>query len=116
MHSALTLPTALLIAAILAGAVKAALIISTLKMALYVARKVARRRQGLDIRPLATVLRISLLAAGSIWLALNPGQVPLAALLLVTASELVDRLEYYDELEISTPASMMLDDLGERAA
>jgi Fe-S-cluster-containing dehydrogenase component/DMSO reductase anchor subunit len=114
LHSALTLPTALLIAAMVAGAVKAALIISTLKMALYVARKVARRRQGLDIRPLATVLRTTMLAAGSTWLALNPGQVPLAALLLITASELVDRLEYYDELEISTPASLMLDDLEKR--
>jgi len=45
LHSALILPTALLIAAAGCGAVRAALIISTLKMALYVARKLSRRRQ-----------------------------------------------------------------------
>ncbi len=93
---------------------RAALIISTLKMALYVARKVSRKRQWLNVRLSATVLRIALLAAGSAWLALEPGRA--GPLLLITVSELVDRLEYYDELEIPTPASLMLDDLERRAA
>ncbi len=115
LHSALLLPTALMVTAIWGGAVKAALVISTLKMALYVARKASRRRQGLNIHPRATFTRITLLAAGSVWLALGPGPTPLVALLLIAASELLDRLEYYDELEIPTPASLMLDDLELRA-
>ncbi len=115
LHSALILPTALLITAAWGGALRAALIISTLKMALYVARKVSRRRQGLDVRPMATLLRITLLSSGTVWLALEPGPSPVAALLLIAASELVDRLEYYDELEIPTPASLMLDGLEARA-
>jgi Fe-S-cluster-containing dehydrogenase component/DMSO reductase anchor subunit len=115
LHSALILPSALLITAASGGAIRAALIISTLKMALYVARKLSRRRQGLNIRPVVTVLRVSLLAGGSLWLARKPETATLGALLILAASELVDRLEYYDELEIPTPASMMLDNLETKA-
>jgi Fe-S-cluster-containing dehydrogenase component len=114
LHSALVLPTALLFASAWSGALTAALLVSTLKMGLYAARKAARRREGLEIRPWATALRMLLLAAGSVWLAAQPGPGGIAPLLLLAVSELIDRCEYYDELEIPTPASLMLDDLEQR--
>ena len=114
LHSALVLPTALFIAAAASGALNAALVISTLKMALYVARKVARQRQGLAIRPLCSLVRVGLLAAGSIWLAMVPGPAPLPVLLMILAAELVDRCELYDELEIPTPSVLMREELEKK--
>lgn len=113
LHSALVLPTALLVAAVWGGAVTAALVIATLKMALYVARKAVRHRRALNIRPPLSIARIALLAGGSAALTLVPGPGGLLPLVLITVSEAIDRGEYYDELELATPASLMRADLEE---
>jgi len=116
LHSALLLPTALLVAAAWCGAIRAALVISTLKMALYVARALARRRAGEPTRPVPTLLRIGLLAVGSAWLAAEPAPGGTGPLLLIAVSELIDRCGYYEELEIPTPDTLMRADLERRVA
>lgn len=116
LHSALVLPTALLFAAAWGGAVHAALIVSTLKMALYAARKAGRYRRGLNTGLPLSIARMTLLAAGSALLALRPGPGGLLPLLLFAVSELIDRGEYYEELEIATPEALMRADLeGKRS-
>lgn len=84
---------ALLVDAALVGVVGGA------RLVLYVGRKAAFLRRGLPLRPLAAALRLGFPA---MWLLLPPGVtwLPLACLL---AGELVDRFEYYAELEPPAP-------------
>jgi Fe-S-cluster-containing dehydrogenase component len=114
LHSALLLPTALLLAAAWGGAIRAALVISTMKMALYLIRALARRRQGDPIGALTSMSRVGMLALGSSWLAVDPVAGGIGPLLLIATSELIDRFGYYDELEIPTPDTLMRDDLDRR--
>lgn len=65
------------------------------RFALYVGRKAAFLRRGLPVRPLAAALRLGFPA---MWLLLPPG-VPWLPLAFLVAGELVDRFEYYAELE-----------------
>jgi DMSO reductase anchor subunit len=112
-HSGGLTGTGLLLTAVWSGATLFTLALAGIKTALYIRRKSNRSRLGLPVRPLATTLRLGTLAAAGVaawWGA------PRALVFgLVVASELVDRAEFYDELEIPTPESLMLDELSERA-
>jgi anaerobic dimethyl sulfoxide reductase subunit B (iron-sulfur subunit) len=83
-----------------------------LKGTLYVLRKSKRRRMGLPVRGWTAALRLGLLAAGAA--ALWWGPPVAAAIAALLTAELVDRAEYYDEMEIPTPESLMLEELGAR--
>jgi DMSO reductase anchor subunit len=111
-HSAELLGTGFLLAFVWSGDAVFAVPIAMLKVALYVYRKRRRAGLGLPARPRATAARIgALLAAGvAAWW----GAPLLLVFALVTASEAVDRAEFYDEIEIPTPESLMQDELGSR--
>jgi len=125
-HSANALGTGILLAAAWSGAVTALVTLSSLKALLYVLRKRNRHRLGMPVRAWESALRLGLLAAGTlgVWQAMTHGVAggaaasahsPLVpAFCLLAAAELIDRAEYYDELEISTPESLMQDELASR--
>jgi DMSO reductase iron-sulfur subunit len=111
-HSAELLGTGLLLATVWSGAAILAVLLATIKVALYLYRKRKRAALGLPARPRATAVRLgALLAAGvAAWL----GGPRVLVFALVTASEIVDRAEFYDEIEIPTPESLMLDEMASR--
>jgi DMSO reductase iron-sulfur subunit len=108
-HSAHLLGTGLMLAAVWAGAVAAAAAIAGIKAVSYWRRKRDRGRLGLPVRPRLAALRLGTLAAAGVaawW-----GAPLTVVFVIVVVSELIDRAEYYDELEIPTPESLMLDEL-----
>jgi len=111
-HSARLLGTGFLLAAVWGGLPVMAAAIAGIKAVLYIRRKRKRRSLGLETRPRLTSLRLATLALGGMiawW-----GAPLVLVFVIVLASELIDRAEYYDELEISTPDSLMLDELSSR--
>ena len=139
-HSAGALLTGLFFAAILAANPLLAGGAGALKLILYVARKVviarqvqAMRRPGQAVgaarssggmtgpvaRQVIGALRIwiGLLLPAAIW-ALAPASARTSVMVFSAAllGELIDRAEFYDELEILTPARQMADDLRRRLA
>ena len=98
-HSAQALFTGLYLAGILAGSVPLALAAGALKAVLYGHRKLHFRRQGRAGTPLLSLLRLALGFAGPA-LAFGTGLGALSAVL----GELLDRCEFYRELELPTPA------------
>lgn len=111
-HSAELTGTGLLLAAAWSGNVAAFVILAGIKAFMYGRRKRSRFRLGLPVRGKATVLRLGTLAAAGV--AAWRGASPTVTLALIVASELIDRAEYYDELEIPTPESLMRDELASR--
>ena len=108
-HSADALVTGLFLAGISAGSTTLAGIAGVAKLLLYVRRKMAFSRSGLPVRPVASLIRVGvgLLLPPFLWL-LGADVVVLAA---VGLGELIDRFEYYAELETMTPARRMVLDL-----
>jgi Fe-S-cluster-containing dehydrogenase component len=98
-HSAHALFNGLYLAGILGGWWPLALGAGIVKLFLYAFRKVHFARRGRPLRPAWSLLRV---AAGFLCPMALPGT-PWAALGAV-AGDLVDRCEYYDELEIPGPA------------
>jgi hypothetical protein len=98
-HSAHALFNGLYLAGILGCWWPLALGAGALKLFLYTFRKAHFARQGRGIRPAWSVVRV---AAGFLAPLALPGT-PWAALGAV-AGDLVDRCEYYDELEIQEPS------------
>ncbi len=109
-HSAEALLTGLLFAFAWGGAWRWAFYTVVSKLAVYWMRKRARTALGLERRTIAPALRMGLAAVG---LATLPF-VHVVGFVLIAAAELIDRCEFYDEMEIPTPASDMLDHLGRR--
>lgn len=111
-HSAHLLATGLLLGAAWSGAAAPVAALAALKAALYVLRKLNRLKTGLAGPAWATALRLGLLAAGAAAVGRHaPAEVAFALLLF---AELIDRAEYYNEMEIPTPESLMLEELGSR--
>jgi len=111
MHSAQVLWTALLLGWAFTGSMLI-LVAAFLKLVLYTNRAASRRKLGLPCRPRNRMARLLTLLAGTGWAVFGPGVWPAVALLLV--SEAIDRAEFYDELEIPTPKSLMEDELAAR--
>ncbi len=112
LHSARILGTGLLFAAVWGGAWVAAVLLAGIKGALYVRRKLIMHRRGLPARGPVSALRLGALAAAGVaawW-----GAPQALTFGFVTLSEIVDRAEFYDELRIPTPESLMLEELGQR--
>jgi len=108
-HSADALITGLFLAGVSAGSTPVAGVAALSKLLLYVRRKLAFRRTGLSVRPVASLTRVAvgLLLPPILW----PLGADYALVLAVAIGELIDRLEYYSELETMTPGRQMVLDL-----
>lgn len=85
---------------------------AVIKLVFYVNRARNRKAMDLPCSPPRRITRLLTLLGGTAWAVLGPGVWPAVALLLV--SEGIDRAEFYDELEIPTPKSLMEDELAIR--
>jgi hypothetical protein len=91
---------------VLAGA------IGSLKLALYLWRKTTLAMTGASVRPFATAARIGLGFGLPLVLGvMDLSQMYAFTLASVLLGELVDRSEFYTEIEIMTPARQMAMDL-----
>jgi Fe-S-cluster-containing dehydrogenase component/DMSO reductase anchor subunit len=119
-HSAGALLTGLFFAGLLAESPVLAGVVGGLKLGLYVSRKsILLRQKAGAMRHLAGVLRVGvgLLLPAVAWLTLaGDGRTSTLILLAALIGETIDRAEFYDELEILTPARQMATDLSARVA
>jgi Fe-S-cluster-containing dehydrogenase component len=110
-HSAGVLLTAVLVCGVVAQSVPAAAAAAALKIGLYLRRKVAAHVRGAVSRPIVSAFRLGLafVLPATLWLADEPG---LRWLILgtVLVGEFLDRCEFYDELEVTTPLGTMRTD------
>ena len=106
LHSGHVLGTGLLLAAVWNGSLLVAGAVAVIKLTLYLARK-----KKAAIHPVARWLRATTLAAG---IGVMFWDIPWLALMLILTGEMIDRGEFYEELEIPTPGSLMLDELEAR--
>jgi Fe-S-cluster-containing dehydrogenase component len=117
IHSARALFTGGFIFGVASGSAPIYLGIGLLKLALYLYRKIQRARAGEQLRPTLSAVRagIGLLIPGGLWFA---GIAEPVWLLIgcVAAGELIDRCEFYLDLEISTPRNQVVIDLREALA
>lgn len=118
LHSARALLTGVLVAGLAGGMPAIWLVTLGLKVALYVARKRSLAERGRDVRRGWGAVRLGASAAGAALLTAGGPGLPTAdpgvymvALLLLAAGEVVDRCEFYLELEIPTPSDQMEKDL-----
>lgn len=113
LHSAAVLPAAGLIAASLIGATVVVWGLAVETLVLYLDRK--RRRAALDLpwRPVPSILRCGcLLATGSVMLLAGEAGRPVAAL-LATLGAWIDRVEFYEEMDVPTPEILQLERLAD---
>jgi DMSO reductase iron-sulfur subunit len=113
LHSAMVLGTGLLLASAMSGIWLPALAVAFVKAVLYATRIQARTGMGLPRKGLLAWVRLGSLGAGLVLMMMDqvwPG------LALILAGELVDRGEFYEELEIPTPNSLLFDELERRQA
>ncbi len=120
VHSAdAVLTTGLLIAVLVRSDVGLMLVV-LVKVSLYLCRKILHHRRGLDIRRRwsAARLGIGFFPAGLIaWMTPEEGSGSLLGLgLCVLVGELIDRCEFYEELEVPTPRGQMQQELSTRLA
>jgi Fe-S-cluster-containing dehydrogenase component len=116
VHSAQVLLTGLLFTGLIAGIPFLAVSVAIVKMVLYVGRKARFVRQGLAPRPLTGLLRLALLFPA--WLAptaTEPTALRIWVLLAVATGEVIDRAEYYLELDPPSPEGQLARDLEESA-
>jgi ferredoxin len=113
LHSAQVLLTGVLALGIAAAAEPVYLTVGIGKMILYLYRKSSLVKRRQDMRPWVSVVRIVLgfLLPGGLWLA-GPAGLGGLALSSLAIGEIVDRCEYYLELEIPTPRRQMAMDLA----
>ncbi len=111
-HSASALLTGVLLAGVFARSVPLAAAAGVVKILLYVGRKASRHGQDRPLRPVVSAMRLGLgfVLPATLWLG---GEAALywLAVVSVLAGEAVDRGEFYDELEVATPAWQMELDL-----
>lgn len=103
-HSARALGTGLLAAALAAGSPLAVGLVGLAKGLALVARRVRWARKGQPQRTGSGATRLVTLAAG---LTLAAGGSWVAASLVLLASEVLDRIDFYAELEVTTPRRSM---------
>jgi Fe-S-cluster-containing dehydrogenase component len=101
LHSGQTLLNGHYLLGLLGGLPLLALGTAALKIALYVHRKHHFARKGRPIRPILSILRLSL---GFISPFLLMSWNPMLAVLSAVLGDFVDRCEFYDELEVPSPA------------
>jgi DMSO reductase iron-sulfur subunit len=108
LHSAQVLLTGLLVLGIAASAEPVFLTVGVVKVILYLYRKFGPGKRGHGMRPWISVARVVLgfLIPGGLWLADPTSSVGLA-LSSLAVGEIIDRCEYYVELEVSTPRRQM---------
>jgi len=111
LHSAHVLGTGLLLAAVWNGTPLVAGAVALVKLVLYVTRRKDRARLGLATGPAVGWLRIGTLLVG---MGVMFWDIPWLTLMLILTGEMIDRGEFYEELEIPTPSSLMLDELEAR--
>jgi DMSO reductase anchor subunit len=111
-HSASALLTGILLAGVLVRSVPLAAAAGVVKILLYVGRKVARHGEDRPLRPVVSAMRLGLgfVLPATLWLSEEAG-LYWPAVVSVLAGEAVDRGEFYDELEVATPAWQMELDL-----
>ena len=100
LHSAQVLLNGLFLVRLLAGFGLLALGLGLVKALLYLHRKRTFADLGRPIRRGISALRLGLGFLGPLWLAAGH---PLLAAALAVLGDLIDRAEYYDELEVATP-------------
>ncbi len=114
-HSAHTLLNGLYLTGILMGNGLIFGLMGGLKLFLYLYRKVHFKRTGRKMRPLVSFLRVGSGFLVPLFLsAANPGaMVNYYGYIIVSViiGEVIDRAEYYDEIDIVTPRKQMLLDL-----
>ncbi len=108
LHSAHVLFNGLFLLGLLAGIWPLALVLGLIKALLYLHRKQHFADLGRPVRPGISALRLGLGFLGPLWLSAAH---PLLAAALAILGDLVDRAEYYDELEVATPRADLLDRL-----
>jgi len=111
LHSGHVLGTGLLLTAAWNGTPLVAGAVALVKLVLYVVRRKDRARLGLATAPAVGWLRIGTLFAG---MGVMFWDIPWLTLMLILTGEMIDRGEFYEELEIPTPNSLMLDELEAR--
>jgi DMSO reductase anchor subunit len=112
LHSAHTLLNGAYLMGLLAGLPLLALGMGLFKVFLYLHRKRVFARQGRSIRPMVSILRLSLgLVAPALLLVTHP----ILAAALALLGDLVDRAEYYAELEVPSPQGELTRELRARA-
>ncbi len=111
LHSAQVLGTGLLVGAVWNGLPLVAGAVVLVKLSLYLARKNNRSRLGLKTHPAVGWLRV---AAPSLGMVALVGDLPWVAMVLILIGEIIDRGEFYVEVEIPTPNSLQLDELDAR--
>ncbi|MCE1204628.1 MAG: 4Fe-4S binding protein [Holophagaceae bacterium] len=100
LHSAHALFNGLFLLGLLAGIRPLALVLGLVKALLYLHRKGHFAELGRPVRPGVSALRLGIGFLGPLGLSLTH---PLMAAALAILGDLVDRAEYYDELEVATP-------------
>ncbi len=115
-HSAAVLETGLFFGALFALHWPLLWLIAAGKIGLYLDRKRRRTSLGLSTRPAATMLRCGLLGGGLGVLAVQGAGVFSYAAAVLMAAELIDRAEFYDEIEIPTPDTLMLLEMERRCS
>ncbi len=118
-HSARTLLTAILVLGIASGVAPIFLLVMLLKMTLYIIRKAGFARSGARLRPWLTVARLGpgIVLPLVIWLAPGVGRIGEGWIIAGAAvGEIVDRLEFYIELDVRTPKRQIAHDLQKEVA
>ncbi len=111
VHSAQVLGTGLMLAAIWNGSPLVAATVGLVKLVLYLARKKDRAAMGLAspvvwgwLRVIFLMVGMSFMITDQSWLAIG----------LILVAEMIDRAEFYREMEIPTPSSLLQDELEAR--
>jgi DMSO reductase anchor subunit len=108
LHSAQVLLTGPLLAACLAWSPPLIVLFGAAKLVLYVRRKLRRQSRGLPWRPGMSLMRVGLglVAPALVWAAAPP-MYGAWVTGLVLGGEIIDRGEFYEELELATPAALV---------
>jgi len=111
-HSAGVAWTALYLAGLLAGHLALAGVFGGIKLGLYASRKWILARAGRPVRPWASLARLGLgfLVPAVAW-CVDPARGPGLVVATAVAGEVIDRVEYYLELERITPRREMAEAL-----
>jgi len=111
LHSAHVLGTGLMLAAIWNDSLLVAGAVALVKLVLYLVRKRDRAALGLSTHRVWGWLRVVSLIAGISAMAMDK---PWLAIGLVLVGEMIDRGEFYQEMEITTPNSLLQGELETR--
>ena len=111
-HSAGTAITGIFLAGVFLASPLVATLTGAVKLSLYLKRKVEYKAAGRPTRIGLSLVRIlcGFAVPGVVWALLSGNSIPIV-IAAVMLGELVDRLEFYLELEVVTPAGQMAIDL-----